>query len=437
MLYLMLLFTVLLLIAEYAALGHDFFQPSCLITASYIFSILCANINKSIWLVKYHSDTFWVIFAGLIAIFFANALAFGKGKHLIKKKQVRSVYIELPLGVYIFIILFQLVALIIYFREVIRITGGGAALAVLMVDFRAETGYLETASVSSVASNMNRFSLLFAFIMTFVFINNLIIDSRKGNIKNLVPVIIFGIQTLLTGGRFNLLRILLAALIMANCLWHRKNGWRSHLKLKYFAIILCLLCCMLVGFYYARILVGRTNDSDLVTYIASYAGGSIPLLDMYLQDPIPKSNIFGEETFYDLIKNLNSLGIINVRQGIAHLEFRTSNGINLGNVYTAFRRHIQDFGFGGMLILDFTWSFLLSYYYKEIKIQQSSNLLVLIYSYLGYSLFLHSINDCFFTGNFSIGGMFNIVMLAIMYYLISKKKFFVKRVSYHGAKFKK
>ena len=48
-------------------------------------------------------------------------------------------------------------------------------------------------------------------------------------------------------------------------------------------------------------------------------------------------------------------------------EFRNIRGINIGNVYTAFRSYIHDFGLGGMVILTALESLIMSMLYYSNK----------------------------------------------------------------------
>jgi len=418
MLYLMLAVTIIFFLFSYITLGHDVFQPSCLVSASYIVSILSAYINQDIWDYTYHIETIEVIALGLSVFYLANLMAYmtkGRvctGSHSIT--EMKPLYINDI--IYVLIILLQSIALLLYLREVVSISGGGINFGKMMNSFRMAT-YSSEMGVSTLASQLYKFSFICAQIFLLVFLNNAIYRNVKNNILNLFPVIIYSINVLISASRFNILVLMIEALILYNILWHKKNGWKRSFKFKTILKMLILVCVFFMGFYWVRTLVGRENDSDLITYITSYSGGSIPLFDMFLQNPPSDgSELWGAETFYGLLGDLKSLRIINFTDYSSHLEFRSSNGVLIGNVYTAFRREINDFGLFGMIILQFICSAIFSGAYS--RKQYFSNFGMLIYAMSAYPLFLHSINDSFYMSIVSIGTVYTFVLSYMFYNFI-------------------
>lgn len=425
-LYFLIFFSIVLFLIGFYILGQDLFQPSCIVTATYILSLMCCYINKDLWGVELHTETAYVICSGLVVFFLGNLI----GSFIKKKWKVSNTtlfkenhVIIVDKKMLILLLLFQVVALVIYYREIVSISGGGNNFSQMMTSFRANTGYSAGQSVSMLAGQFAKVSFVIAQVFIFVFLKNTI--NRKANIQDFLPVAIYFVQAIFTGGRFNILVIIIEGLLMYNVLWHKKNGWTSKFRLKTVMLFVCLGCGLLIAFYWLRVLVGRQNETDIVTYIASYAGGSIQLLDMYLQDPIPKADLWGRETFYSLLGDLKKLGIIDFEDYISHLEFRSAGGVVIGNVYTAFRRQMQDFGYYGMLILQFLWSFIITIIYNQIK-KSNSSLFIIFYSIMSYSLFLHSINDSFYSSFLSIGTIVTFVMMTCVWFVITRVKIIFK-----------
>lgn len=423
MLYFLIAFVIALFLLSFYTLGQDLFQPCCIVTASYVVSTLCAYINQDIWQTTIHSITVEVIAGGLLIFYFVNLISYrSKTKITVvqrKKNPVIAIeFINVDRIIFTAVILGQLLTLLIYYKEVVRI-GGGEGLLIMMSTFRLASSYGGGESVSGIAGQLAKISLICAALFSFIFLNNVVAGKIKGSRRYLLPALIYIAQALLTGGRYNILVLFFSMLIMYNILWHQENGWKKTLEFKTLIRIVILICVLFAGFYWGRSLVGRQNDSDLITYIASYAGGSIPLFDMYLQNPIAPSEIWGKETFYGMLNNIRQLGIIDVPSYIVHLEFRSSNGIMIGNVYTAFRRQIQDFGLYGMIALQAIWSGIMSNWYKNIK-RNTNKFGVLVYALMAYPLFLHSINDFFYMNLISIGQALTLIMTYIIYQFVIK-----------------
>lgn len=248
----------------------------------------------------------------------------------------------------------------------------------------------------------------------------------------MLPVLLFSVQALLTGGRFNILILICAAMVIINVLWHRKNGWHRTVGIKFLFKATIAIILVFVGFYLLKAAVGRTNKSDLITYITTYVGGSIQLLDMYLQDPIAPSEIWGKETFYALNIFLRKAGIFDFEPYIQHLEFRYPNSVSIGNVYTAYRRYIYDFGYFGMIVLQSLFALIYGVFYKRIKSKISRNQIdfsLLAYSMVVVTVFLHAINDYFFSNVISINYIIVFILLRLACWFIVEKRFVI---TWHG-----
>lgn len=420
MIYLLLAVSIIIFLLSYFTLGRDLFQPACLVSISYIVSILCACINQDIWDYTYHMETVEVIAAGLFVFYFVNFFMYINKKKIHFRKRVdnRMSLIFVNKLILMGIVIFQFVALVVYYREVVRISGGGINYAAMMNSFRMIT-YSSELSVSGIVRQFAKISFVCAQIFVFIFVNNAVIGGLKRNYCNLIPVLIYALQTLVSGARFNILVLVFVALIIFNILWHKKNGWKTMLNFKTVLRILMGICIMFVAFYWIRTLVGRHNDSNFLTYIASYAGGSIPLFDMFLQDPVSSScHIWGAETFYGLLGDLKSSGLIEYADYSSHLEFRSNNGVLIGNVYTAFRREISDFGITGMLLLQMLCSAILSGCYN--KKQNFTYSGILFYAMSAYPLFLHSINDSFYMSIVSIGTLYTFLITFAIFRIVTR-----------------
>jgi oligosaccharide repeat unit polymerase len=172
-------------------------------------------------------------------------------------------------------------------------------------------------------------------------------------------------------------------------------------------------------------LVGRleSTNSNLIEYITKYAGGPVKLFDLYLQNPI-HSSIWGQQTFVSINQLFRKLNMFNIPEYLANKEFRTFNGFDLGNVYSAYRNWYEDFGYGGCLLMQGFFSlFFNGFYYKLIgsNYYDKSKLGLIIYGYLSCAIFLHPIDDEFFRIDISIGFIIYLVVFWVLYVFLIKK----------------
>lgn len=442
MIFLLLFFMILILSVSYIFSDRDIFSPSVVLCIAYIVSILSACVNVNVWAINLHFNTFIVILIGTIIFFIVNVISMQIGKsifHINKRKKVVTFdYITIQKFKTVAVCCLGIVVALLYYKAVKSIANNAGSFtdfSSMMNLYRMSTSYSLEESVPTALNQMVKVSYTCSMIYMYVFINNSIsldkhqYKERKDNLFNLLPVVIYSIQALLTGGRFDLLKMICFMVIIYNVLWHRKNGWNKTKGIKF--LFKCVIGLIIVfgGFYLLKAVVGRTNQEDIITYITNYTGGSIQLLDMYLQNPIEKSNILGKESFYALNMFLQKIGILNFEPYIIHLEFRTSNGVMIGNVYTAFRRYIQDFGVLGMMVFQTILGAFYGIFYSYVKYVNSKKKLdypLMIYALIFYPIFLHSINDYFFSGIISVNYIIIFALIKIESILLIEKKIILK-----------
>ena len=187
---------------------------------------------------------------------------------------------------------------------------------------------------------------------------------------------------------------------------------------------------ILVLFFVAAAGIGRdTASKGLVDYITLYGGGSIKNLDSYLKDENPpKPVVRGGETFPSLLKDLRKFGLIDFKDFTNHLEFRHAKNGTTGNVYTTYRRWINDFGYVGMAILQGGMALFFAVAYNVLRMFRGVkrmwyDLLMILYAYLAYTLWTHSIDGLFYNSFMAIGFVVIVVIAVAEYWwLVGKER---------------
>lgn len=427
-----LLFTVsILLVISFLRKDRYIFSPSVLVCYSFVLAISCAILNVKIWNIDLGFDTYLIIVLGLIFFCIGDN---SKVPQITSFKITRK-YIEIPFSVTFFISIISAICTYLYYTEMMRI----AFLSVsvystpdeLMNAFRSQMMFSEdsNAKISQFVVWGATYVAVAAQIYLFVFIYNIIakVDFFRNSL-NFLPIIIYVIQSLMSGGRGSLLAFIASAIFFILIIVGIKRGALFQISLKQLYRIVCVMCICLYLFYTIRILVGRigTEDVSLFDYLSEYIGASIQNLDMYVKHPETKDKMFGEETFsgiYELV------GKITQTVHISNLEFRyTSSGISMGNVYTAFRRYFHDFSWLGIIVIPFFMSRVYSYLnnrliYRQTEFAQSS-LYLIIYSFFLKSQIMMGMEDYFFIELFRVGFLIKLIMTIIMFRFVMKKYYY-------------
>lgn len=400
----------------------DILRPSIGVCAVFTASIVCAFSNSVIW--KYSMSVLCatVIFCGVLLYTITDLIVSNRRRVVNDTNDLKINRINISTLFYVISIFFMSVSSILYYRDIIYIASKYGALGAwsTMIRFYRNgtmTGDLDI-GISSLASNSYIISTALAYIYLYVFIHNLILNKKdKINFIYLVPVVIFLINTLFTGGRMPMLRLIIGGIFLFYFLSYKING-RKSFNSKNFLKLVFIMILTLYGFATISTLVGRNYDGNPIYYITSYMGGSVPLLDLFLQDPV-HHNIWGYETFPSILSFLGRRFDIDAFKSIlVNKEFRSMNFYSIGNVYTAFRAYISDFGFLGMGILTIIHSTFYSYFYNKInrKIIRFGriDLSLLVYMYFVHAIYLFSIDDRFYMDLCSINTIKMIIIFAVL-----------------------
>lgn len=403
----------------------DFLSPSFGVCAAFVFSIMCAAVNVQKWSFTLSDEAFFVILYSVNVYFIVELFIRNSRKKLLETVPIMN---RQPLIiskiVYILSILLMVLCGIKYYKDIIYITSkyGDFSTWNSAVKFYRDSGITGNISegVSSLSSNLYIFSIAAAYVYGYLFIYNLSITKNKAkNMLYLVPIIIFCIETIITGGRLHIIRLFIGMVYLYIFLLY-SNNVKKQISIKNILKIFLLMFILLYVFTSLSSLVGRVYKGDIFYYITSYIGGSIPLLDLFLHDGV-KHEIWGYETFPSLLKmigrffNIDSLKSIYVNK-----EFRALNGYSLGNVYTALRAYISDFGLFGLTILVALHSFTYSIYYKTLTLKKiytrNVDLGLLIYMFIAHAIYLFSIDDRFYMNIISIES----VKIFFIFYILTR-----------------
>ncbi len=427
---LLILCLALIIMIEYIFL-KNLISISFIFTFSFLVGAICLLANVKVWNVQLNVECIGLIlFTVLIAFVSENLIKnyiFNRIHRKVWKRTYETLYIKTFILVLFFC--FAVIELILYWREVSRIAviayANGYNGSVLF-NYRQITAHDNILTSSQMMNSYvvqgQKIITVFAYILVYIFLNNRILanDKTKKNFLYLIGLIPFVIITIFSASRIAILRIIIYILILCFIMTSEKKGWKFHIRFGLFIKLLIIGISVLLGFVYLGTVVGRNTSLTAFQTISVYLGAPIFLLNLYLKDPIPNTNIFGEECFCNLYQSFYKLGLVS-NYADFQTEFRSSNGILLGNIYTFIRRPFHDFGIIGLAIVVFIVVSIFSFvFYNYIYKRQVNMKIVIFFAYYYYIIGLSVIDFCVYS-EISLGNVINIILFLLILNIVKIK----------------
>lgn len=427
MIYLLFIVFLIMLYLTFIKFDKDIIAPPVVLVSGYTLSIICAIANVEKWGIVLHSNTFCVLIYGtllfVLTAYFIKKYTFNKNKLIdynkdyFNKISINLVYLKIYC-------IFQCVFMLLWLGMIYYIISSMFQInsySDMMGNFRNwstnNTDWINNyiyVFMIQIASITNISAYLFLYILLFNFFSNV----KEYNKYLIFSIILSIFQSVLSGGRLSMLAIIFAGIMFYMVFYYQKYRKKFPINKKVILIFISSLVGGAVLFILSLAVArgGVITIGNFIPYITFYVGGSIEGLNQFLQNPIESSKIFGKETFYSINFFLIRFGLYDVEPYKVHLEFREAiTGANIGNIYTAYRSYIYDFGYFGLTVLPVIFSAIINYlYYTAIKIIKKINIYLLFYSLIFWTLFFDFVRCFFFTGVFSIGMIKQFLILIVL-----------------------
>lgn len=415
-----------MLFVSYFFTGKDLLTPATMLIMVFLFSSVSAMYKMKTWQFSLGNDAVVFILLSLTISILINMIVhyqYRKAKFCPKISDITPIADSMVLMA----IMVLVMTCFVLIRSVLSIAGTGGSIATIMQSYRAKSAY--STDIENQLPMWVRQIINLSSSICYIFIFNIIYFwkelNKKQKIGNILVVCISILSSLITGGRFSSMCTFVAALMMFHLIKIKRTGKYRIFNYKSIIRIIILVLLILYGFYAVKELVGRKSDDTIVEYITHYAGGSVPGFDLYLKySPYP-SNIWGKETFYSLINTLRRIGVVNIPYYYIHHEFRLSNGVSIGNVYTALRDYHYDFGVAGMFLLHTIFTLVFSVFY-EIEKKRCSDLGIIVYSMMYYCVVFYSISNYFYANIVALGFIIRVILIYLLYMILLRKQLRIK-----------
>lgn len=400
------------LIVEYA-IGYKLMKdqeigaPSLIVCITLAGSTAIGAIgNHLYWKTDIHWNTYWLVACSSIVMILTDTILcytnirnrkmvlFSLGK----KYKVETWKI-------IFVIALDVITLILQLKNVlanVRLQSIAETLFAYRTMYNA--GDIEEAQ-TGLLSNLVLFTTFAAYIFTYIFLYNLInsqnwLEDLLKNCIYIVPVILHFVSGLLDGARGKLVNVILAGIFYAYYIYNEKNSWKRSNNAKLAKKILIISVIGVFIFVQLGVVIGRTQyNFGPLFEVCEYAGAEVILLDKFINDSSVDRGVFGQSTFVNIYSFMaDHFGIICEKLDL--YSYRTSNGVPLGNVYTALMPWYNDFGFIGTIVLSVLFIVIFSWWYRKLnKIKKRGWKIywIVMYGYFVNCLFLFIFNNRLFS----------------------------------------
>ncbi|MEC1771909.1 O-antigen polymerase [Schinkia azotoformans] len=325
---------------------------------------------------------------------------------------------------YTFLISIGMLAfLIVYFKKIyaISLLGGNEFGYHGMLEYSRTVMLQQGVTPGTLLNQIFKVCKAIAYVYLFAILyNKIYLNIKKLRISYYIPIILFLITALLSTSRTHFTQFTVYALIVGFILYYKKYAHisirnKKIIKAGITGVILFLTLFSILGYS-----TGRTQSFGALYGVAYYIGGSIPALDNYLNNPPSESGYFGSETLYIYYNSLNSY--LNFDAPSFRVNLETINGSNIAsNVYTAFRRYIQDYGYIGMCIIVYILGVIYSIAYQSIKLKNKVGFSLIMYAYFFYPIVEFVIEERFFIDIISISTIIEIISMYGFYNLLVRK----------------
>lgn len=422
---------IVLIIISYIIFDRDVLAPPTVVSMGLFFSTVCAYYNEEKWGLHFSDITTFTIVAGVSFFILGSMLAvlLSNISHINRVGFSHKAYSITPLSIKtsktLLIIIFELATVVLLYSELRNITGQSNWLDII-VTYRLQTATVDpneyVMHLSSFVKLCIDLSFAIALVYSYVIGNNIAL-RKKHSFLNWLPVILSCLMGFMQGYRSDMIRLWVAIIVVAFTLKKRSTGWAGGKDIKRLVKKMALsVLTVAVIFAALRGAVGRSDtETDPLYYVTFYAGCPVALFDIFLKDPLPPSDIWGKETFYNLNQSIGVWTGNSKLRYIFYKEFRKSpNGTYIGNVYTALRPPYYDFGFGGMIIVLFLMGAFFTFLYCKVRTPYGKSPIdfrLLLYSYISYTFFMYFYN-CY-NGFIGLGFVKLIIeLLAVRWFLL-------------------
>lgn len=429
-----------MLVAVYQLNKKDFFTPSFFMIGSFMISAMISFLAQDRW-GKIYFNTVVVVIFGLLAFvigdFVGSKIKIGmkfniklKVKELmgLRQQDVLQAYsfIRVPKKIMWLLILFMAVADVFYFEYIYKLSvSAGNHYGYSQMFKYARYAIIDVRYQIPMASWLDHMLIIqecFGYIFLFVIAYNMI-TSKKFQLLDVCPCVLYIIKLMISTARINFINYICALVIFYTVISVKFNKKNSRLSPKIIIYFVGGIVAILVGFRLLGYLTEKSSNREIWTDLSTYGGSSIPALNVYLNSARTPNAFFGQESLNRLYAIFRIFGLTKVQAYDTTLPFIYFPDGTRTNIYTAFRRYIQDYGYWGMALVMGGMGMFYGYLTRKIKTLNKLGVELIMYAYIFYPVVMSFVDERFIISFTSFSMLYHVVYFYIAYKLIIGEAF--------------
>lgn len=424
MIYLLFAGIILLGIISFLINKKHILNPSCIACSVFSISALFAIYSKDDWKYDLHLITIFVILSSLFIFCLGTYIGtYISDQHY--KFDSSYPVIKVPsFSLTLIVTLFFMIFAYNHYKTIYKI-------AVCMeADIKNFGSILRKARDGMLyhgysISRLNAYSIYFsraaAYVFLYTFIYNKLVNKILGK-KDwylLLPCIPYLINMILSTGRTQLIYFCVFILVVYGIIFFQEKGisTKSSIEIMIFGIIVLL---SFFGVFAIIQILREKSSKNLLDIISFYTGMSIPSLDDFLVKGRPESLLIGNNTLFPIYDILRKFGM-NLPKLYAPYDFVSFNGTR-GNVYTAFRRYIEDYTLWGNFIILLILGTISSFFYNYVYKKKRNALGLIVFAMFIYPVFEISIEERVLMNLIGTSTIYNLIAIFLTYEILLKTK---------------
>lgn len=370
--FLLYLSELLLFVIIFSLSGKDIMSPSVVFISVFVISTSFTVLNVHKWHVLYSFKAYAVLITGMLSFAVVDMVMKRKydvlGRYqCFYKLEWKPIHIKKWKMAVVMAV--DIVSLVLIYAEMTRVVACyGLYGNNVISSYKILTSVLAVVdqehSMNFIVAQLVKLVEVWGEVFAFLFLFGSITSRRFHRPAYLIPIGLCAVLYILFSNRLGLIRLIAYMLCCYYILWHGYKSWNRNLSGRYVRTGIVILIFFLPVFYELTTVIGRSQSRNMFDYISMYTGASVQHFNQYIQEPPGKAGTFGGESLPLLNNTLYKLGVVD-KQSIIHLEFRKLYKGTSGNVYTFFRRLIQDYGYWGMYLVTMLISYAFSRYYRK------------------------------------------------------------------------
>lgn len=425
--YLLFIVMTITFTVSFFMLGKEWYAPYTLYCVPFLLLTFIGANNQWLWGYELNIDTFLAFWLNLVFFLIGCLISKGiKGRYSNLIRNNKIIYITKKKIITLFCITF---AITFYYYHIISSWGESYGMNLLQ-----SINYVMIMSKFQTGEETIHKPLLFKFLILFIEILPYILSywiarcallKEEFSIKWLIICYITCLACLFfNGSRGPLVECIVALFIACGIVYYQREG-KKFFSYKIFMPMIGGLLLTFIGFFNILPYMGRSATADrLIDSIYQYMGSQIYNFNYWTSYRLNYSSGFFANTLASLYKDLNTfLGLdLSYYNKTVRLFFVTSsNGHDMGNVFTCLFPYYADAGIFGVILFAFISGYISQRVFLNIKNTNSPvDITFPVYLYISVNLLLSFFGSRFYTNIFTLKFILKVFYIIILYKYIIK-----------------